>query len=64
MSRAKAFRGDVFAVDTEAYTFIDGEKWSEERIFEKAREIKDAHDIDPSAPTVTAWFRAHATVSV
>ena len=37
MSRTKAFRGDFFAVDTEAYTFIDGEKWSEERIFEKAR---------------------------
>lgn len=64
MSRTKAFRGDFFAVDTEAYTFIDGEKWSEERIFEKAREIKAAHDIDLSAPTVTAWFRAHATVEV
>ena len=57
MRHTKDFRGDFFAVDTDGYIFINAVKCREDRIFEKASEIKAARDIDTSAPTVAARFR-------
>lgn len=58
MRHTKDFRGDFFSVDTDVYTFIDCEKRSEERIFEKAREIKSHHGIAANCYDVNSMYPA------
>lgn len=58
MRHTKDFRGDFFAVDTDGYIFINGVKCREERIFEKAREIKAPHGIAANCYDVNSMYPA------